>query len=113
MTKKKPRQQQRHGRKQRELEESAACIGFLDDLEEQRAVYADDHATEDPEFAEELDAVEWDFLLRILKVSHSRRSLWMTRIWWMTTSTLKYGQAAVPIVQIIVLLLKTRWIILS
>jgi hypothetical protein len=52
VTKKNLRRQQKHDRKQRELEDSAARMGFLDDLEEQRAVYADAHRTEDPEFAD-------------------------------------------------------------
>lgn len=56
-TKKKLRRQQKQDKKVRELEESAARMGFLDDLDEARAGFAH-QLSEDPEFAEELDAVE-------------------------------------------------------
>mmetsp|Transcript_25996 Transcript_25996/g.48446 ORF Transcript_25996/g.48446 Transcript_25996/m.48446 type:complete len:675 (-) Transcript_25996:48-2072(-) len=67
--KKKQRQQNKRDKKQRELEESAARMGFLDDLAEAQAQFAEDGSDEedhpfaaqlqnDPELAAELHAVE-------------------------------------------------------
>ncbi|KAG7343997.1 NMD3 family protein [Nitzschia inconspicua] len=68
-SKKKLRRQQKEDKKQRELEETAARMGFLDDLAEAQAQYAfgdeeeeDEHFAQqlqnDPELAAELQAVE-------------------------------------------------------
>jgi nonsense-mediated mRNA decay protein 3 len=63
-TKKKERRQLKLDRKQRELEESAKRMGFIDDLEERRAAYGDwetsddDNADLDVDYAAELEEVE-------------------------------------------------------
>lgn len=64
ITKKKLRRQRKQDKKQREVEESAARMGFLNDIEVQRAMYPMDDADEegeDPDFADELAAVEREF----------------------------------------------------